>query len=220
MKNQSCLLTIIIGNLLLGNAALAHFQGTSITGPFVEGTGHWDTLNNGGFETGDVSGWSDYITIGQGVFRASTEKPFLGQYSAKAIPSSAFNAPGFALQQSVSVQPETTYVLSAFVYTGGTTGNLYLDNWPSAQPWSFADPLDGVEEWQFVYVDLLVPAGVYSENIRMILDANVGAANYGYVDEVALTPKDQFVPPTAVPEPATFLLLVFGGWALLRPRLV
>ncbi len=191
--------------------------GNVITGPFVAGTGHWQTLTNGGFETGSTSGW--YGSGWKGSFSASSTMAFTGSYSVESRPSYSFNGPGFALNHNVSVQSGVSYVLSGFFNTASLTegDQMYIDLNDVSFEHSCVAPT-GVAGWQFVWWSFTVPSGYHSLTVRLVRDGNVVQGHYGYVDEVALTPVSEFATPEVVPEPATLLLLAMGGLSVFRRR--
>jgi hypothetical protein len=103
---------------LVGLAALG-LVGTSLAllGPTAEAAGG-NLLANPGFETGSLSGWtcdsSTATVVGSPVHS--------GSYALQATPSSSDDA---QCTQQVTVQPNTTYSLSAwvngsYVYLGAT----------------------------------------------------------------------------------------------------
>jgi hypothetical protein len=88
-------------------------------------------LGNSGFESGSLSGW----TCDSGTASAVTSPVHSGSYALAGTPASSDDA---QCTQTVSVQPNTTYTLSAYVegsyvYLGDTGGG---DTWtPSATSW-------------------------------------------------------------------------------------
>ena len=123
-----------------------------IEGPFVSGSGNWTTIANGGFETGNVSSWTN-DTFGKGSFSATSVMAFEGGFSAGASPFSSFTGPGFALTQAVSVTGGQDYVISAFTNTVNISGgNVRLDVLVNGV-FIGLDPFanNGVTEWQFLW---------------------------------------------------------------------
>jgi hypothetical protein len=89
-------------------------------------------LGNSGFESGSLSGW----TCDSGTASAVTSPVHSGSYALAGTPASSDDA---QCTQTVSVQPNTTYTLSAYVegsyvYLGDTGGG---DTWMVSQ-----SPLD------------------------------------------------------------------------------
>ena len=92
-----------------------------------------------------------------------------------------------------------TYVLSAFFYRPqGEDYWLYLDfddvSWDiflhSHQ--AFGD------EWQFRWGEVTIPPDVSSVTVRLVMDTNLDVGDVGFVDDAALTPVDDFVPPQSL----------------------
>jgi hypothetical protein len=55
----------------------------TLIGPFSPETSHYTIIPGGDFEAGNLNGWTQFAnTTGGGFFRASSEWPFMGQYSA------------------------------------------------------------------------------------------------------------------------------------------
>ena len=69
-------------------------MGVIIEGPFVEGSGNWDTLVNGDFESGNISQWQD-DQFGRGSFGATSALAFDGTFS----PSSTVQKPSSTVQK-------------------------------------------------------------------------------------------------------------------------
>lgn len=169
------------------------------------GTGQYDLLPNGGFETGTMADWPDQLpngNAGLGEFVASTAMPFAGNFSAQAVPTVSFSGPGFAeITDPLPVTVGETYVLSAFFNTSDlTSGNLYVDT----AGWGVnlqILPQTGLSGWQFLWADFTAP--ISTARFRLVRDGAVETGQYGYIDDVALTPVQDFVAPSAVPEPGT-----------------
>jgi chitinase len=89
---------------------------------------------NPGFETGNLSPW----TCDPGTSMVVTSPVHSGSYALAATPTSSFTA---KCSQTVSVQPNTSYTLSAWVlgnygYIGDTgTGTSDTSNWVSTSTW-------------------------------------------------------------------------------------
>src|SRR3981081_594098 len=90
---------------------------------------------NPGFETGSLSPW----TCDPGTSTVVTSPVHSGSYALAATPTSNATA---QCSQTVSVQPNTSYTLSAWVlgnyaYIGVTgTGTPDTSNWSSPRPWA------------------------------------------------------------------------------------
>lgn len=188
----------------------------------VPATGSFNVISNGGFETGTMASWSVFNNPAYGVFAASSQSSYSGNWSAKTVPNANFTGAGYdAISAPITVTPGVTYVLSAFFNTASMSESaLYLDlgDVPfEVQPGNYYSPTSAriFGPWFFSWDSFTVPTNVSTLQIRMIHDGsggtNVFTSDVGYVDSVAITPVSQFSPPTAVPEPSSF---VFGGMAV------
>ncbi len=198
---------------LVLQVALAHSaMGVIIEGPFVEGSGNWDTLVNGDFESGNISQWQD-DQFGRGSFGATSALAFDGMFSAGATPFFSFSGAGFALTQFVAVTGGQDYILSAFVNTGSISGgNVRLDLIVNGT-FIGLDPFanNGVSEWQFLSDTFTIPSGINSVTVRLIRDGTGVLVNeIAYFDQIGLTPVGSFTAPTVIPEPSVAVLLGMG----------
>ncbi|WYM00653.1 MAG: Calx-beta domain-containing protein [Gloeotrichia echinulata CP02] len=205
--------TLIDGNetvsLSLANPSNGATLGTQNTATLMivdndlPNTGNWTKVTNGGFETGDLSGWSLLSTYGRNnSWTITNERSVSGNFSAKANTNTGFNGAGYALKRAVTgLTAGARYVLSGFIYTGDlTSGSTYLDlddiaNDP--QPGVDADSraLNGINQWQFVWKEFVAPSNQVT--VRLVRDGEVKAGESVYIDEVAITPISQFVSPVS-----------------------
>jgi hypothetical protein len=206
-------MTKLFQSALVLSCALGSQAGV-LVGPFVPGTGIWDVLANGGFESGGLSFWTPVIPA-NGTVTATTAARYGGVYGAEFTPAHNFSGPGFGIaHDAVSVVAGETYVLSGFVKAptvlsaGGP--QFYLDlndvvNDPGARA------MAATPGWQFVWDEW---TATFTGNVtpRVVEDGTVLTTDLGYFDDIALTLKSRFVPPTAVPEPGAWGLL--GGCGL------
>jgi hypothetical protein len=175
----------------------------------IVGTGTFTLVPNGGFETGSLMPqWGGFGGIGD--FIASTNA-IDGQYCAKTDTNSPTPASGsgYAIYQTISgFTPGATYVLSGYLRTDGLpNGDLYLDmndipNDPAPGYFGISAS-NNLPGWFFSYQTFVANAATMT--VRMVRDAyfnNLSGA--GYIDDVAITPVNQFVPPQSAFEgPAT-----------------
>jgi hypothetical protein len=209
MKTSLLALTVSLASLFA-----PELSADTLIGTFTFGSGHWDTVPNGGFETGDLSQWTPMFWS-PATFQASGSAPIVGGYSAQITYDYPFDAPGIALATSVSVSLEggQSYVLSGFIRrSSGSTAAMSLDlnDVPfEIQPYS----VGGTDATQFVWGVFTPPADT-SVTVRFVLDGDTTGGDMGTVDEIAITPLARFAPPAlAVPElPAASL--VAGGLLL------
>lgn len=196
----------------------------------VPGTGSWNTVSNGGFESGTMAGWPALdppANFGRGVFQASSQQAWSGTYSARATTMNAFNGFGYSNLTNVglvSVVVGQRYVLSGFFLTGElTSGSLYLDLSDAVFESQTASVISQ-PGWQFAWTEF-TPL-VNALRVRLVRDGQVKVGEYGYVDEVGVTPLSSFRAPNTqsavVPEPTSLALCVAGGvgvaWQLTRKR--
>jgi len=204
------------GTLLSSNAF-----GAVVSGPFVEETGNWTVINNGGFENGTTGGWSD-VNGSRGSWTASEALVFNGSFSAVAESSVDFVDFGFALAQPVGLTPGELYVLSGFFNTSqAVAGEAYLDlsditNDPEPGSNRAGAPLAfGLDEWQFASLSFTAPSS--SVTVRIVRDAIVTTSELVYADEIAITLASDFEAPVTIPEPSSIASLLLSI-ALLTSR--
>ena len=178
--------------LMLMNISFAASAG-NLTGPFVPGSGLYTVIPDGGFESGSTAGYIEQRTD-LGVWRATNDFAYAGNYSLKATVITTGTQIGYATRRTVSVTPGQTYVLSAYFFTMRTSNGPYMDlNDAPFEPTVFSYP--GVPQWQFSWAEFTVPPGVTEIPIRFVHDGIFTAGDVAYVDEVALTPASEFRPP-------------------------
>ncbi|HET9059330.1 MAG TPA: carbohydrate binding domain-containing protein, partial [Acidimicrobiales bacterium] len=108
---------------------------TAPTTTTTAGPGGSGSVANGGFESGSLSGWS----CDSGTASVVTSPVHSGNYALAITPSASDDA---QCSQVVSVQPSTTYTLTAWVqgnyaYLGDTgTGTSDTSTWTSSSTWA------------------------------------------------------------------------------------
>jgi hypothetical protein len=198
----------------------------------VSGTGAFNLIPNGSFEN-RLSGWGP--TGGLGNFGHASSEAYLGTYSARGQPASAFCGAGFALvSDAVALNQGTTYVLSAFILTENMSkGALYLDiaqnpahDWapPAGNfvPFVIGSTFYG-KDWAFVWQEITPPTSG-NFNVRIVYDGGqkydpgcisvcdtVNPSNDVFIDGVAITPKASFLKPDGTPP--TGWVYLFNGLA-------
>jgi hypothetical protein len=227
-KLTRCLLPLM---LAAGGSAL---RADVLTGPFQPGTGSWDTMPAGSFESGPgpLRSSTSYSLAGDMFLlrsigssgTASTEYAAAQAGSLGAvIHPGTFSGSGIALSYdgAFSVGAGTQYVLSAFIRRpspGGSLAHIYIDNGDNAGDYS-VNTSAATDGWQFVWGVYTAPqhTGVTP---RVVVDFQVSPTDVVYVDEFAFTPLADFQPPVqAVPEPAvTWSLLGMTLPALLARK--
>lgn len=200
--------------LLSGGGVL---QANVLVGPFIPGTGSWDTLPTGGFEygpqairtsngyafKGDVF-YLNALVSGAGTASTSSVAAEVGNFGALIQPGT-FTGIGVGLSYDGKLIPPggEDYVLSAFIRRptpGGSLAHIYIDNGDNPGDHK-VDVLATTSEWQFVWgIYHYQGAGVTP---RIVMDTKVTPSDVLYVDEFAFTPLSEFqLPVETVPEPA------------------
>jgi hypothetical protein len=238
-SNTFRLILAASSSLIIATQAVA--QGPQIVYNPMPGTGTWTLLPNGDFEIpgagGSPSGWTPWETQPRGTFQTSSTVSYSGTYSARATATTSFGPPdvvGYSnATAGIRIQANKEYVLSGFFNTEHFHfGDIYLDLGDlGAHTLDFnMGATNSTPGWQFVYQQFTLPTNTDNTDpfwtdlirVRTVQDEyGIPGANYGYIDLVALTPADQFVAPTPIPEPALLLsvsALAMVGWRVVRKR--
>ncbi|MEW5745875.1 MAG: carbohydrate binding domain-containing protein [Nitrospirota bacterium] len=175
----------------------------------TEGAHALELMTNGGFETGDLTGWSHYgDTSYSGVDGA---KPHTGRYGFYAGPTSdmAF------LDQSLQTVAGQEYTLS-FWMSRDPQGSPFEEpfNWFTAL-WDGVPVLDrgNFFEQDYTLYSFTVQAASTGSLLTFGLFDSQSFIN---LDDVSVTGPD--VPPSAVPEPGTIVLLGAGLGGIIVAR--
>jgi hypothetical protein len=219
IKRVGPIVLTLVACLLLGHGTA---QANFIVGPVTGGA--WTTINNGGFESGS-SGWTTIGTAGN--FSITSTPTLYGTQSGALNTTTSFSGPGYAIQ-SINITGLAVgqqYVLSGFLDASQlTSGDLYIDL--SDLPNNVADPTVWAPIGQSGFGWQDFTAFAPTVNVRVVRDSNfinsgiggskstnpggpVVVGQSGYFDEIAITLKDRFKAPTAVPEPSS--LACVGG---------
>lgn len=188
----------------------------------VEGTGNYDLVPNGDFDSG-IGGWARINTEPYGFMSWDSSDGFNGIGSITTDPTVPRTGPGFAYQRQITgLDPSETYVLSAaFNVDSIDAGQLYVDMTDviggdtGYRPTVLGFKPDG---WFFTY-NTFTPNGT-TAFVRVIRDRYGNDLDPGgFVDEIAVTPLSAFsAPVTAVPEPTSFAALAIGAGLIATRR--
>lgn len=200
--------------LMLG--LTSHTSAGVITGPFAPGSGNWNLLPNGDFETGDTTGFQlhkGYVHMTSSIGVDGVD-PFAGNYSGVLT----YEGGGGFWGHAISADPVTlplggNYVLSGFVRAAvaDTANSGRLDRFFASSETYFdmTNP-----DWQFVYEEFTNLHGFWYPRFHhggsLLNPMNPG--DKLFVDQFALTPASEFQPPTlrpaGVPDGGTSVLML------------
>lgn len=152
-----------------------------------------DLITNGGFETGDLTGWS---CIGADDCGAYSSTPHSGTYELEVVDNDGYAT----LSQSISTVVGTTYDFSFF-------SRVYSQIEGNQLGYSFSGYGDAVFvpatlAYTQTYGSFLATSSSTPVEFYFSTDPN---SSYWLLDDVSLIPRT-----ASVPEPSTLLLLGFG----------
>jgi len=197
----------------------------TLVGPFLPDSGHYTVVPGGDFESAksvSSEGWTGYFSFtGSAVFQISSELPYHGTNSLKSlvrIVTSQSNPQFQSLQRTVDLRERESYVLSAFFHTAAMSGSMYVDLADARFEPRGAGTIDpvraegGIHAWQFSWAIFTIPSSVTNVIVRLKHEGFSRVGEYGYVDDIAVTPLQEFVPPVPITSQEPSLQLgIFAG---------
>lgn len=148
---QTAGLTVYGHTLVWYQQAPAGYLNSLIAPQVIPGEEGTNLVKNGGFETGDLTGWTA-LNVGAGI-EASTEAKLSGEWGIKAT-SSADSDSHWKLQfraDAIPVQANKTYVLSFWVKSNNTgTGRI---SFPDPNPVMAPNSVGELAPNQYPYMD-------------------------------------------------------------------
>jgi Carbohydrate binding domain/PEP-CTERM motif len=176
LENRMTLRKFAVGSLFSASALL-----------FV-GAAQADLVTNGGFETGDFSGWTQFGDTGASGVDPSF--PNSGTYAAFFGPLS----PG-GIFQTLATTAGVTYDVSFWIRQESGATNTFAFNWDGGAP-------------EFTYTD--INPGFTTLNFHLTASSNATDLRFTFSNTPSFWDLDDVSVNAAVPEPASLALLGLG----------
>ncbi len=194
------------GTTLFKTASIATVGAFSITLGTVHSAHAANLVVNGGFETGDFTGWTQ-AGYTSGYTRVSSNNPNSGIYSARLGPP--VGSLGF-LSQTLTTTVGQAYELSYFLFSDGATPNVFQTLVNGTPIFAQNDiPAQPYAQYNLSFV------GTGSDEIKFGFQNDPG---YLYLDDVSVSVVPVPTPAVPVPTPALLPGLIGMGVAAWRKR--
>ena len=192
---------------------MKHFltAGMTIASIFLwNATSSANLVVNGGFETGDFSGWTTIPASTGSLFGVWDISPHSGTYDANfgGITSGAYDG----ISQTLSTVAGTSYNVSFWLMNDNTPPSSFQAYWGGNQILTI-DQANPFSYTQYTFTETA------TSNSTALLFQGYQVPGYFYLDDVSVTPTT-----SAVPEPSTLAMAGVAGlaglaYSLLRRRL-
>jgi hypothetical protein len=164
---------------------------------------------NGGFETGNFTGWTTILANPGSDFGVTTSFPHSGSYAADF---GAMSGENDYIYQNLPTTPGTTYDISFWLDAshGVTTTGQFVANWGGNNLLTVTGGIGGG------YIEYTYAETATSTSTDLQFGGNT-VNNWYYLDDVSVVPA-----ASSVPEPASLALLgagLLGGLGAIRRKL-
>lgn len=203
----------LLGFLLWpADAVLAFVSSGDLRGPFVRGSGAYNTAGAGeDFEWG-LGGWKIHHQD-TGRFAVTDQWSAGGEFAVRTQTNvSGHQGPGYSISQLRALPPDRTYVLSFFynasqLSTDSRIGSAFYVDFNGNRSWEpRLDAIVGAPGDRFAWTTFTAPSlpdeypfATFPIDRRVVRDGDIVAGETAYIDEIAITPIELFALPTLAP---------------------
>jgi len=165
----------------------------------VTGLAHANIVTNGGFETGDFSGWTQFGDVSFSGIDSGGQVPHTGNFGAYFGPDGQGG-----IFQTLATAPGASYRVSFFINQLSASTNTFEFNWDG-----------GVAEWSYANIN----PGYTTLNFDLIATKNSTDLRFTFSNLPSFWAFDDVsVEAHAVPEPASLVLAGLGIAGLMAAR--